>query len=359
MNAYFSGEKLKNIKFIKSKNKTNKIICIALVACIFIYALFFTSNLYIKDTGKYVVTPIGEVKTLGSKNISISKWEYSKKQKLMEISIDIKDKEYSDKNKFAFSAVTKPESKLKINKIIEESDFIVLHIENIPKDFTEISFRIKFDAPEETEVIRFYSNINEIKLADNITAKTKVQYFIDSLTNANLELEKDILKFNEEIIELGNKIVSIKQNNEKLEENKKFQTEEEILATDTAIRNNNTKIDESNGKIEEFKQKIKSNEEKIQKNQIHIDELSGKTVASSEDPNEAQVISEEQNDTQEVPAEPPPAETKPEEKPKEEPPPEDNKQPPPEQSPPAETKPEEKPKEEPKPEDNKQVPPAA
>ena len=274
--------KLKNINFIKWKNKNNKIILIGLVICIFIYALFFTSNLYIKNTGNFVVTPIGEVKTLGSKNISISKWEYSKSQGLMEIAIDIKDREYSDKNTFAFSAVTKPESSLKINIIIEESDFIVVHIENIPKDFTEISFRMKFEDPNETEVIRFYSNINEIKIADNITAKTKVQYFIDSLMNANLELEKNILQFNEEIDELENRIISINQNSEKLEENKKFQTEEEILTTDTSIRNNNTKIDESNGKIEELREKIQNAEEKIQKNQIHIDELSGNAVASSE-----------------------------------------------------------------------------
>lgn len=79
------------------------------------------------------LTNIGEENKWEDRYITINRWQYSENQHLMEVDLTVENKSYDGINKYKYSAVDLMGNVLKCEAKIEEDNWIVLRISDIPK----------------------------------------------------------------------------------------------------------------------------------------------------------------------------------------------------------------------------------
>ena len=71
--------------------------------------------------------------------------------------------------KIIIAILTRNNDQLKVVKIIEDSDWIILRIENVADDFGEISLRLDMMGEQDGDnTLRLYTNVNAVKRVINL-----------------------------------------------------------------------------------------------------------------------------------------------------------------------------------------------
>ncbi|MEI3551522.1 MAG: hypothetical protein V8Q17_02700 [Acutalibacteraceae bacterium] len=77
-----------------------------------------------------------------------------------------------------------------------------MHIKNVPNNFGQATLQIQIKDDNTADSVRLYTNRNEIKVVDNITAKTKEEYLQDQAQDSIEQYQADmeeLQKQNEDI----------------------------------------------------------------------------------------------------------------------------------------------------------------
>lgn len=243
---------------IKYKNFNNTLIILLIVVFFGGYIVFFTSPYYMAGVGNFKYTELSKPETLeNNRDIQLLNWTYSKSQHCMEVEILVDNKSFDGRDTYAFSAIFRPSNrKVEIQKIVEESNYIVLHITGVPKNFQQISLRMYVE-DNPSEPIRLYSNIDQITKVENIEILTRLEYHLRRIERNIASFDEQIDSLNNEIKGLQDKILNIKKASVKLEEDKRYQTLAEINRTNEKIAENEKSIDETEKQILELEKQRK------------------------------------------------------------------------------------------------------
>lgn len=250
---------------MKKTLKSSNVLIMTSLIIILGYVFFFTSSFLFGQNHKYAYTGLMQELTLNGRRIKITRWDYSAEQKLMEVELEINNDTYDNIDKYYYVAVTKPAGKIIVEPIIQDSNFVVLHLKNIPNDFTEISLRMKVADNSYTDILKMYNNIDKVSKVNDIQALTKDEYYINRLSRTIEDYNNQISECNKNIEEYKTQISTIEEKISILESDKKYQTEQEIKETDIKIANNNSNINNIKQLIELKEQSIKELEDKISK----------------------------------------------------------------------------------------------
>ena len=167
--------KMKETKQEKTKRKPKYLLFI-LFFFFFIggYLFFFTSMYWMPDNGTAKrLTKLHEVIEWNQRDLSLLRWEYSEEQQLMEVELEIINKEFDPDNEYEFSAIESSGQRMKVEVVLKEPDWIILQIKDIPKRFREISLHMEMEHDENKGVVRLYTNRNDVKRVSDIHEKTR------------------------------------------------------------------------------------------------------------------------------------------------------------------------------------------
>jgi len=247
--------------------KQKNILIIFIVLILSGYMFFFMSPLLFSDSSEIKQTPFNKNQSLGNgRTVSVSSWEYSQKQALMEVQLDISNTNYDGLDLYDFAVVTKSGSykSVKIYQVVQDSDFVVLLIKGIPENFKITSLRMAVHGGDGT-IIKLYTSEDTVTYCKEIKEKTKKDYYIEKIDNKIAVIEKDNKKLSEEIKKIKDTITNINKKNVELSKSEKYQTENEIINTENQIANNNNRISNFTDQINSLQISKIENVEKITK----------------------------------------------------------------------------------------------
>lgn len=264
-------KKFKDRKYSVSSNKNIKLILFILII-IFGYAFFLLSNLFISGEGNLKYTKLDEQQDFENCQITINRWDYSPSQNIMEIELGIEKHDYTEKQSFSFSAVSRPENnELKVKKQIERNDFFIIHISEIKDNWKEISLRIDMNYNDKSSnQLKLYSNYKRINKVDSIKNMSEKDYLIKSLKTKLKSYNNHIDELNDTINKNNKNIDEYNKKIEELSGNKKYLTNSQIDEMNDNISDIYSKIDDINAEngnllieIDEYKQKIAKAEQQL------------------------------------------------------------------------------------------------
>ena len=97
------------------------------------YFVFFTSKIWIPDSGTLKsATHYYQKLVYAPYDIYLTQWRYDEKADRMQVIIELGNKEILDQ-KLEFEAVERSGGTLKMKVLYQDSEFVLLHIEEIPK----------------------------------------------------------------------------------------------------------------------------------------------------------------------------------------------------------------------------------
>ena len=227
------------------------------------YLFFFSSQIWMPSSNEYVEpTKLYEVQILEEQQIYVTRWEYSEREKAMQIALELESKSLIDQ-KLSFEAVERSAGELKVTAVIEQADHIVFYIEDLPDKWKEVSLRVWGE--DQDSMIRLYTNIDDVVRADDdLPGRDTVRCEVYRLEG---QMEYDTYR----ISEREEEIASLEEENESLQKrisdlkSAKYPTEEEaqeagdtVSRAESRIESNNTEIENLRGEIGQLEQEAVS-----------------------------------------------------------------------------------------------------
>lgn len=229
------------------------------------YAFFFTSTSWMPSgVAANLLTPLGEEQTWEDRTIQIIRWEYSEAQQLMEIEMDIGNQSFDGVNTYQYSAVDRSGDDLTVTPIIEEPDWVILQIKEISPSFGEMSLRVAVPGKEEVDLLRLYTNVNDVKKVSKLTKKNRAEYRRGRFDQQIATYQDQIQKKEKQIQTLTLQNEQMQLEIERLQSGTTYQTEEQKEETENRV----------NGIVENQT----SNQEEMEKLQAQIKELQDRII---------------------------------------------------------------------------------
>lgn len=264
----------------KISNRKNIFLLVFILIYVIGYFLFFTSNIWYPSSDNLVAaTTIGSVKNWNNRDITLLSWTYSEKQHLMEVQIEILNRSLDGNNQYSFEVLDRDHGYLAVTPVVVSDDFVVLHIDGIHRNWSELSLRIKLSNDEsasasDSSELKLYTNSNAIAAVDQIEDKTFSQYQIE-------RCELHIDEYNKKIDELKTLISDHKLNISSqesdiadLQEQEQFQTQEQINETENIISSAKNNINSLNQEITAAEKQIDEFSNRIEKLMKQIESYS-------------------------------------------------------------------------------------
>ena len=157
---------------------------------------------------------------------------------------------------------------MEVKAVLDEPDYLILRIENIPENWKEISLRVG-NTENEDSMKKFYTNVNRVEETKKLALKDEKGYLMDRLLaqkrQADQELEeiqKKITKLLQENEDLSKKEEEIKaktyltQAEQKKGEETLIRAENQILINQETIEHLEEEAVEKENDIDSLKMKI-------------------------------------------------------------------------------------------------------
>lgn len=152
----------------------------------------------------------------------------------MEIDLDVANKSYDGINKYKFSAMDLKENKLKCDVMIEEEDWIVLRISDIPKRWSDVSLRMEM--PDGTgDRLKLYTNVVDVERVTELKSMDKNGYKTQKFNIEISNMQKEVESDNKQIDKLNNEIAEVQKEIERINKEKIYQTDKEKTESDSLI----------------------------------------------------------------------------------------------------------------------------
>lgn len=260
------AEDTKKISFMKlsEKMKRKKNIFLSVFLFLFFggYFVFFSSKVWLHtDSDLIKATSLQKAYIVHDREISIGRWQYSQKQQMMELELDINNKSTDGIEKYEYEALERRKGKLDTEVVINKPDFVILRLKNMPVNWREVSVHIQID---DSNMLKIYTNKSAVKMVDNIQNRSENGYRIEREKNMITQYRNVILQLRKEQTKLQEGIDQLNENKKGLEKNKKYETEKEKQDTDQQISSIESEVDSKLNKIKENDSDVKEYTERIQ-----------------------------------------------------------------------------------------------
>lgn len=240
------------------------------------YGFFFSSYQWMPVTSSANAhTPLGEERAWNGKKISLIRWDYCESSQKMEVELDIRNTDFDGQNTYDFSVLLRGGDEATVTPVIEEPDWIIVQINDIPKRWSEILLSIdqKKHNDTTTSALKLFTNINDVNRVDRIETKdwngyrrnrfeTQIASYKEKI-NSNL---KEIEKLQEEKKDIVTEIT-------RLGNAKKYQTQEEQEETDQSITDAQKEIGKKDASVLELQDENNELKEKIVLQQKQMEEV--------------------------------------------------------------------------------------
>lgn len=294
---------MRDIKLVGNKKNKRTSIFLITFACLMV--IFFTSNLILPDASPITQTKIGsKITTLENTELTLAKWEYSKKKGLMEVTFQYSNKlsDGTDENtRLTFSATNEDlTKKYPTNIVYHDENSYIVQIKNVKDNYKTIDLTIKEHVKDENFNVKHglsdvqfdstgkviendtgtdsedgNSNINETihtadvytdyrktKLNNHLVVKSGKQYKKELLQLQIQNNEKDIQTIENANKKINRNIDDVEVQISKLEDSKKYKTDVEKESVDAQIQS--------------LKSNINDYKLALSENQKYIDQLKDK-----------------------------------------------------------------------------------
>lgn len=234
--------------------------------------LFLTSKSWFPNGNDYqMATPMYTEGSAENVTFTLTKWEYSPAERMMELDIGIANNSLDKLEDFEYEAMTRELKKLDIEVIVEAEDFAIVRVENVPKKWKEMIFNIYVKSSDGNKnQVKFYTNDESVKVKKSIALCTEEQYFKKHMERLISEQNNTIQMYQKDNQDKTKKQEEYAEKILELTESKEFQTEKEQADTDSIIKKaygnirnleeekktNIQNIEECNKKIEVLKKKL-------------------------------------------------------------------------------------------------------
>ena len=240
------------------------------------YLFFFTSNYWMPVTSSATAyTAMGKELSWNGKGVTLTRWDFCEKDHVMEVEIDIRNLAYDGQNKYLFSAQSRGGRQIAVTPVIEDGDWIILHLANIPERWSEILLRMdqKEYSDQTAGGLKLFTNINDVNRVDRIETKDWAGYRKQRFENQIILYQDQIAEYQQENTKCQNQIAEIKTEITRLAGIKKYQTVDEQAQTDQSIESARKEIAKKEQKILETQEEINQLTEKVSLIQKQMEEV--------------------------------------------------------------------------------------
>lgn len=227
------------------------------------YLFFFSSNYWMpSNLSAKLQTELKENINWGERTLQIRRWDYCEADEVMEVELDVTNHSYDGKNHYYYSALSRSGKKLTVETVVEDSDWVVLRIIGVNKDFGEISLRVAQNEMEEN-TLHLYTNVNAVNRVDSLVKRERIGYQILRLESDKAAYKKKNNSYEKEIRGLQEKNTRMQEEIDHLQSKTSYQTEEQLQETDDQIKEIQSSMKENEDSILSLTEKINENKERI------------------------------------------------------------------------------------------------
>lgn len=237
------------------------------------YGFFFSSSYILRSQeGGKTYSNIGETYKFADREFKLVEWTYSEKQHSMEIILDILNLAYDGVDTYQVGAVDRDGEKLKVKKVIEEPTFLVVHILDIPKNFSDLSLRIATNTNTNDGQLRLYTNRTEVERTDTIEELTIDRYRLVEVKNSVKGYQKENMQYQNQIEDYEQKILNANDLIKNLQKSAEIQVADDLKQTQELIKKTKEDIQKFNEEQERLKKEIDENNQMIKLAQQKLEE---------------------------------------------------------------------------------------
>ena len=260
----------------KLKKRNKRYFQRIMITLIAFYAICLTSKMWLKNNYKNIdITPIGSVVSQNNREVTLISWSYCRDERKMEVLLGISNTAYDGNDTYEWSAEDKDAGSLKVTPIIEERNFVVLQLTDLPSRITVISLRMDQSKIQDFETIRLYAAPDRnMKSVADIIVKSKEEYQIQQI-QSEIELANETISdLEEEIRKNKSTIRNLNTAINDAESDLQYQTSSEMESTNQKISTLRSQKKNANEAIDTAKNKIQELNEKIENLNKEIDSIS-------------------------------------------------------------------------------------
>lgn len=262
--------KLKEEAYFQKKErirkKGNRFLFFFMLVFLCGYTFFLTSPYWLPPVYQGVSPAvIGKPMEENQREITVSSWQYSEKQQLLEVIIEINNLSLDGINRYKWTARDK-KGRLKSRTVLETDKLVVIQVK-LKKDWTEAAIHMnllsKDNGKTKFDPFSFYVNDKVVKNVGHIGKQTKEGYMaicyeskIESYRGEIRKLKKKIRKEEQGIREADKKIKELKKES-------KYQSEDEKEKSTTTIKTIEDEKEKFEAEIEEYCKDIEEFNTKI------------------------------------------------------------------------------------------------
>lgn len=229
------------------------------------YLFFFTSNAWMPaGSSANALTQLGQESEWNGRTVSVTRWDYCENSGTMEVELDIRNTSYDGQNTYEYSALEKMGGKLPVSVILEEADWVILQITDLPKRWSEVSLRMDMtEHAESMGLLKLYTNVNDVSRVNSIEKRDREGYRMVRFETQIQTYQNMIGSLQAEIQDLESEKHEISRETERLQEGRQYQTLEQQRATDQAVAEAESKYKGAEAEIAEKQAKITEMNERI------------------------------------------------------------------------------------------------
>ncbi len=252
--------KLKKIHTWRNKNRY-----LWIFVAIFLsgYVFFFSSSYwYPGGNGKVTPSRIGVAYSKDEHAFTLLSWEYSEKQRLMELQIDVKDQSLDGNADYEISALDRKKGRMRVDEVVKKDDYIVIRLHPEAR-WSEIAVHI--GVPGSSDTMKFYANKKSVSKVDEIADRSEKELYLAKYQKNIAQCESQISDLEQEKEQCQDQIQKYENRKIELNASKEYQTTEEIRDTDELITKTEGQISDLKTQISSIEDAEKEMQEKIQK----------------------------------------------------------------------------------------------
>lgn len=250
----------------KGKNAGNRILLSVIVMG---YVFFLTSEFWLPDVKELIAaTPLYEKQTMGDYSVYLTKWEYAEKTQTMEIIVEMEMTNLLAP-RLECEAVERTAGELQTNTVVDDREYQIIQIVEIPENWKEISLHLINDKGEH---LSLYTNAEAVKKVDALPGKDEKGYLSDRIRG---QIDYDsyrIEKKEQEISELALENRTLESGIDEMA-SKKYPTQEEADKAAELIRSAEKKCETNESTIEKRRTEIAELEVRTEELQKQLEEL--------------------------------------------------------------------------------------
>ena len=260
----------------KLKKRNKRYFQKIMIALIAFYTICLTSKMWLKNNYKNIdITQIASVVSQNNREVTLISWNYCREERKMEVLLGISNTAYDGNDTYEWSAEDRDAGSLKVTPIIEERNFVVLQLTDLPSRITVISLRMDQSKIQDFETIRLYAAPDRnMKSVTDIKVKSKEEYQIQQIQSEIELADLTISDLEEEIRKNKSTIRNLNTAIKDAESDLQYQTSSEMESTNQKISTLRSQKKNANEAIDTAKKKIQELNEKIENLNKEIDSIS-------------------------------------------------------------------------------------